>query len=512
MSQIKHPYVLLKGGEVLSKEHGEWIVTKQDVLIHHQYITRVESIIDSEEMDLLGKTRVIDCKGMVVFPGFHNCHSHLLEYWQRSVRDNLPLETWVPFKSALDVAVNLTPDEIESIERLAALELLRNGVTTVLDHMFQRPNLSDASIISAYKGLKTSGIRGLLAPGIVDLSMQETYSLTKSQIPTEHQDIFGKLPVLTGDEQLQLIENAMSMAKKDGSSRMQVIVGPGAPTFCRQETFEKSVDLAHRHQTILHTHLLETRRQRIQSQTNFEGGVIAYLDRIGALDEKFIAAHVIWIETNEMELLAERGVHVVHNPCSNLRTGSGLSPVPQLRDKGLNIGFGTDGGDSSDAYAITDQMKTGALIHRLSTPNPDYWISGEQSFDMAVTNGAKMLTKGETGNVKVGKLADLVVMKRDSRFQQPGMLARQLVHVGLGELTYVFVDGNLVLDHGQPTQFDEGHDVEVLIKVIERGMKVYDNSVIQAEKIKPYLRGLYDEAINKIDDYYTPPKQYPKTR
>ncbi|MCC3359164.1 amidohydrolase family protein [Bacillus sp. REN16] len=511
MVKNKEHYLLLKDGEILKKNNNEWHVVKEDVLIRNNRILQVKSKIDPNEDLLHGKVEIINCQGMVIFPGLHNCHSHLLEYWQRSVRDNLPLEPWVPFKSALDVAVNLTPKEVESIERLSALELLRNGVTTVLDHMFLRPALTGESIESAYNGLKTSGIRGILAPSIVDVSMQENYSLKSYQIPLEHREIFEKPPALTGNEQLQIVEESILMARKDGIERMQVIVGPGAPTFCKKDTFEKSVELAHRYQTLLHTHLLETRRQRIQSQTNFEGGIIAYLDRIGALHNNFIAAHVIWIESQEMRQLAERGVHIVHNPCSNSRTGSGLSPVLHLRDEGLNIGFGTDGGDSSDAYSISDQMKLAALIHRLSTPNPDYWISGEESFDMAVTNGARMLTNHETGNIEVGKLADLVVMRRDSRFQKPGMLARQLVHVGLGEITYVFVDGELVLDHGKPTQFDEGRDVEVLYNVIERGMKVYDDSMIQAEKLKPYLRSLYDEGVERINQFYTPPSQYPNT-
>ncbi|MGG1660056.1 amidohydrolase family protein [Brevibacillus sp. NRS-1366] len=483
--------LLLRGGEVVRWIDNGWNIEKVDILIMDE---KIVSIHEHASVHTEAE-QTIDCTGMIVYPGLHNSHSHLLELWQRSLHEQLPLETWVPYKAYLDMMTNLQPHEVESVTRLACLELLRNGVTSVVEHMYLRPKLSTQAIQASMKALLTSGIRGWLAPAMVDLSTAEINGLNTIDLPREICDELSKKPVLPASEQLKLVEDAIKQAKTINNPMLNIIEGPGGPNFCSTSLFEGAIDLARRYDLMLHTHILETRCQRMVIKERFGRGTVQYLKELGALSPKFFAAHVIWIDQTEIEMLAESGVTVVHNPASNLRLGSGLCPVPEMRKAGVNVVLGSDGGDTSDSYAIMDQARFAAMIHRTSHDDPATWIAGEDAFTMATLNGAALLTGGKTGNLVAGNLADIVIMEKDHRFLTPGPIARKLVHAGNGTIRYVIVNGKMVIKDGRSTLFNEQNDVEVLQNLLERGMQLFPQSIAAGNKVYPVLNQLYNRSI-----------------
>jgi 5-methylthioadenosine/S-adenosylhomocysteine deaminase len=241
--------------------------------------------------------------------------------------------------------------------------------------------------------------------------------------------------------------------------------------------------------------------QRIKYPKQLGCGSVEYLKDLGALNSRLFAAHAIWMAQHEIELIAKSGASIVHNPYSNLRLGSGYCPLPELRRAGVNIALGSDGGDSGDSYSIMDQARLASMLHRVSHQNPSQWISGEDAFSMATLGGANILTGGSTGNIAVGKLADIVIMKKDHRFFSLAPVARTLVHAGSGDIRHVIVNGNVVLENGNSVFYDEAADLEILESVTKRGATKLNQTVAIADRYRSLLHNKYVQSTIKIGSF-----------
>ena len=158
----------------------------------------------------------------------------------------------------------------------------------------------------------------------------------------------------------------------------------------------------------------------------------------------------------DIELVAERGCAVVHNPAANMRLGSGTAPVPELLEAGVPVALGADGSASSDEQSVWTQLKLAALVHNDS--RRDRWVSGEQALTMATTGGAAALgLAGDLGTLEVGSLADIVLVDR----RGAGLAGAQHLEAALAlsasgrDVVHVLVDGRPVVEHGRCVAVDE---------------------------------------------------------
>ena len=208
----------------------------------------------------------------------------------------------------------------------------------------------------------------------------------------------------------------------------------------------------------MHIHVLETRVQRVTGTRLYGKSLIKLMADLDALHEKTSIAHAIWIDEEDIELIAGRGASVAHNPVCNLRIGSGVAPLRGLLRAGVNVALGTDGISSNDSCRLFDVMKAAGIIHTISTDDYDEWPTAYEILWAATRGGARAVgLDDQIGSIEPGKKADLVALDLcTSAFVPLNDVANQLVYAENGSsVRLVMVDGEVVVEDGRCTKIDE---------------------------------------------------------
>ena len=242
----------------------------------------------------------------------------------------------------------------------------------------------------------------------------------------------------------------------------------------------------------MHIHLAETKAQAVQGRSIYGYSLLQHLASLGVIGSNLSCAHSIWIEDGDVELFAKRGATPVHNPASNLRIGSGLAKVKEFLAAGVPVGLGTDGAASNDGQNIFDAMRLAALIHNQAGSDFNQWVTPQQALAMATRNGARAFGL-DAGVLAAGKLADIVLLRRDSAAYRPlNDVVNQIVFCENGSnVDTVIVNGELVVEGGRLTKVDE---MDVL-KLAEDARARLDPSIQRelaaAKTIEPALAEMY---------------------
>jgi 5-methylthioadenosine/S-adenosylhomocysteine deaminase len=394
----------------------------------------------------------IDGHGLLALPGMVNAHTHSAENCLRGSGACLPLEVWLT--RMFGTAGPYTPEDHYVTALAGATEMLRSGTTAVLDHLWMTPPTVEAAeaVLRAYRDV---GIRAAVAPLVADMDATGAFAGARGfdLSGALFTDLAGAQP--PGEIQAQLEE---LIARWHGSEcgRLLVFAGPAGPQWCSDELLERLGDTARRHETGLTLHMLESRLQRHVAEHRHCTGPVQVLDRLGILDERCSLAHGVWLDGGDIELIAERGAVVVHNPSANLRLGSGRADVPAMLAAGARLALGADGSSSSDDQVIWTQLKLASLVH--NDFEEDRWVSPRQALAMATEGGAAALGLGDRlGVLRAGALADIVLLDRHGA----GMAGAQDLEgaLALSErgngVVHVVVDGRLVVADGRCTRVDE---------------------------------------------------------
>jgi 5-methylthioadenosine/S-adenosylhomocysteine deaminase len=361
----------------------------------------------------------IDCRGKVMIPGIVNTHTHLAMTLLRGYADDLELKEWLEEK-IWPLEKRLTADMVYSGALLGCLEMIRTGTTCFVDMYFFMERVADA--------VKESGLRGLLSHGIIDPPNKADKERDRKRTLALSQYI-----------------------KRLGEPRVRFIVGPHSPYTCDQDTLLWCKEIAEKEDTIVGIHVAETRGEQARSEENKKARVVDYLDRIGFLSDRVLAAHAVWLTKSEVKLLGKRGARVAHCPVSNMKLASGgVAPVPEMWEASVPVGLGTDGPASNNSLDMFETMKMCALIHKAYRWDPTI-APAQRVLDMATIDGAKCIGMEKTiGSLEPGKMADIVLVD----LQDPNMIP---VHNGatiVSDLVYsangnnvdtTIVNGNVLM-------------------------------------------------------------------
>ncbi|WP_197383627.1 amidohydrolase family protein [Mycolicibacterium mengxianglii] len=348
-----------------------------------------------------GAARVLEARGRLVIPGFVNAHSHSYGELARHEGAGLPLEPWM--NHALAATVNRSPEEIYVSSAIHAIEALRTGTTTIVDHIGGRVD----TLSSAAHAYKDIGIRSRIAPMIADLRLPETVGIDDAAWPLDAGAGDPAFDVMSAPDLLAATLELRD-AVADGID-CDVILGPSAPQRVSEAMFEAIAELHSATQMPVHIHLLETRLQAALSAPGGQGWV-RFLDRLNILNASLSVAHGIWLDRDEIELLAERSVTIVHNPQSNLQIGSGVGDLTCWRRAGVNIALGTDSVNCGGSMDMISSMRLAALLHRPGNLDNDTWETPRSVLALATAGGARALGI-PSGEIKVGALADLALFE-----------------------------------------------------------------------------------------------------
>jgi len=362
-----------------------WLLTQNA----HRDILRDRSIlIDDGRVvevgtDLKTAEVVIDGAGKIVLPGLINTHTHLSMVLLRGYADDMRLQDWLQ-KRVWPVEARLTPEACYQGALLGCAEMIMSGTTTFMDMYF---NMEDVA-----RAVTESGLRATLSYGLFDLfdSAKAKAEQAKSR------KFFEYLRAL-------------------GNSRIQFALGPHAPYTCSAETLLWAKEFAEKNGVIDHIHVAETRKEQAEFQKNQGLRVVEYLDKIGALSKRMVAAHCVWLTKSEVTILAKAGVSVAHCPVSNMKLASGgVAPLPEMFEAGIVVGLGTDGAASNNSLDMFETMKICALLQKAHRWDATV-LDAQKTLDLATIEGARALgLQADIGSIEVGKKADIIMLDMHS--------------------------------------------------------------------------------------------------
>lgn len=386
-----------------------------DIYTLHNVLIPTETGYDTLDMHISGKKiaalgndlpligQVVEGHNKLLLPGLVNAHTHSSELWQRGLISPLPLELWLAELYDFD---ELEPRHIYLSALGTAVETLLSGGTTVVDHLVPIPGREMESIEAAVRAYRDIGIRAFVGPLLQD----EVLAAGVPSGDLQHQ-YRNKLPSypLSTDEVLDLVESAIKHyhAPTDG---IEIMVAPTGAQLCSDAFLRGCVEVSDRHSVCRHTHLLESKAQYLLAQEKYGESMVAYLHQLGFLGDRASFAHCIWLDDNDIALMAQTGSTVVHNALSNLRLGSGIAPLIRYRQAGVNVTFGCDGAASNDGQDVLEAIKIGTLLHNTTDFEYRHWITPREAVQMAAWGGAKGVGQGDRrGTLEVGQDADLVL-------------------------------------------------------------------------------------------------------
>nr|WP_181448053.1 amidohydrolase [Dissulfurirhabdus thermomarina] len=369
--------------------------------------------------------RLLDRKsGGLVFPGLVNAHTHAPMTLFRGLADDLPLKAWLE-DHIFPAEARLTRELVALGTELACAEMIRCGTTGFVDmYLFEE---------EVARVVDRVGMRAWLGEGVFDF-------------PT---------PAFPSGR-AALAETERLAAAWGGHPRITITVDPHTPYTCAPELMEAARDLAGRLDLAMVTHLAETRWE-VEEITRRHGKTpAAYLDALGLLGERLLAAHCVALTPEDIRLLAERDVRVAHCPESNLKLASGIAPVPELLAAGVIVTLGTDGAASNNDLDLLSEMDTAAKLPKGLHRDPTL-VSATEALAMATTQAARALHRPDLGRLAPGAAADLVVVDLDQAHLRPCYHpASQLVYAARsGDVRDVVVAGRLLMEDRHLVTIDE---------------------------------------------------------
>jgi len=370
--------------------------------------------------------RTVDARRDLLMPGLVNGHTHVPMTLFRGLADDLPLDAWLQQHIWPAEREFLSPESIRWGTRLGAAEMVRGGVTTFCDMYFYAEEIAAAA--------REVGLRGVVSQGILDF------------------------PTPQGLDPEQNVAYAVRLVERwRGDPLIVPAFGPHAPTTVSPPLLQRLHALAERYDVPLVIHLAETRAEGEAIQQKYGTTPVRHLANLGLLDRRLIAAHCVWVDDEEIGLLARHQVGVVHNPRSNLKLADGVAPVPAMLAAGVRLGLGTDGAASNNQIDLFAEIDAATLIHKAVHLDP-LAVPAAKALEMATIGGARALGLDHLiGSLEVGKRADVVVIALDEDHLVP--LYNPISHLGYAvrsaDVRTVIVDGRVVLEDRALLTLDE---------------------------------------------------------
>lgn len=361
--------ILIKNTLILDSRKSE----KSSILIENDKISEISPDLVSQDAH-----KVIDGEGKLLIPGLVNTHTHLSMTLLRGLADDLPLDNWLN-EHIWPMEAHLDGNYCYAGALLACVEMIKSGTTTFNDMYFFMDDVARA--------VDETGLRGVLSHGMIDLGDEEK---RKAEFKETH----------------RIIEKCHETAE----GRITVAFGPHSPYTCSRELLEGVRNEADKYGNRIHIHVAETENEVQQVLEAHGKRPFEYLDEIGLLGEDVLAAHAVHLSPEEINMVKDRGVKLSHNPASNMKLASGVSPVEEMLKKGICVSLGTDGAASNNNLDLLEEMKLAALLQKIHNMDPTY-LNAEKTFEMATINGAEALGMSDKiGTIDVGKKADLVLL------------------------------------------------------------------------------------------------------
>jgi len=366
--------IVIKNGTILTMDPANSVIINGIVGINGESI----SFIGKDNGDTIDAKKVINAQHGIILPGLINGHTHAAMTLFRGLADDLPLMEWLnnyifPAEGRID------SDFVFTGTLLACAEMILSGTTTFCDmYLFEE----DAAC-----ACKEAGMRSLMGEVLYDFNSPNYGAIENGLIYSE-----------------SLIE------KWRDDPLISIAVEPHSLFTCSPNLLLAANELSLKHGVPLIIHLAETEDETKHVQKIYGERPVQHLNSLGILGPNLIACHCVHINTEEIKILNEKGVKIIHNPESNMKLASGIAPVHKMISSGITVGIGTDGCASNNDLDLFSEMDTAAKLHKIREMDTTV-MDARTVLKMATIDGAKALgIEKITGSIEIGKKADIIVV------------------------------------------------------------------------------------------------------
>ncbi|HPW99870.1 MAG TPA: amidohydrolase [Sedimentibacter sp.] len=364
--------------------------------------------------------RIIDGNNKLALPGFINAHTHVGMVPFRNYANDLPLDKWL-FEKLFPMEDKLTADDIFWASQMGIAEMVRTGTTCFADMYMFEDTLAQVAV--------STGIRADLARGLQ--CFDDDFDIKTDRRVLEAVDLFNRY------------HNA-------ANGRIKVRFGPHAVYTCTPRYLADTAELAGEMGIGIHIHLSETANENKNCISAYGKSPARHLADLGVFNLPTIAAHGVHLSDEDMSILKQHKVSIIHNPASNLKLGSGVMRVAKAVEKGINVGIGTDGPSSNNALDMMREIYLAAVLSK-GVFEDSVGIKAYEALKMATVNGAKALGLDDVGKLKQGMKADITLIDLDQPHYYPlNDPVSAIVYCGKGsDVHTVIVDGNILYENGE---------------------------------------------------------------
>ena len=426
---MKPTDLILSGATVVTANETWDVFDTGTVVIRGDNIVEVGS--SNEINNQYENALTIDCSGKTIIPGLINAHTHAAMTLLRGLADDRRLDVWL-LGYMMPVEKEFVTSEFCRIgTQLACAEMIRSGVTCFADMYYFEHDVAQA---------------------VADVGMRALCSQSVLKFPTPD---------------APSLEDGLLRARKfiehwHGHSLILPSVGPHAPYTSTREMLKACTSLALEYDVPIHIHIAETAKEVEENRSERSMPVVPWVKKQGLFDAKVLAAHCVHLDSGEISTLQHYRAGVAHCPTSNLKLASGIAPITEMLDIGLNVGIGTDGPASNNDLDMFEETRLAALLAKGATSDPTV-VPARQAFAMATIMGARALHMSDiTGSIEVGKRADLVVLDLDVLHNTPTFqrdqdsIYSQIVYVSKSsDVSDVMVNGEWLMQNRQLLTVDE---------------------------------------------------------
>ncbi|HKX82889.1 MAG TPA: amidohydrolase [Pyrinomonadaceae bacterium] len=433
---------LIVGGTVVTMDKDRRVIEDGGIAIKGDKIVAVGT--RAEIRRKYYAATVTNATGSVIIPGLINTHTHVPMSLFRGIADDLDLQEWLTKYIFPAEAKNVDEAFVRAGTRLGLAEMIRGGTTTYCDMYYFEDAIADET--------KKAGMRGVLGETILDFPAPDNKTWAAGLSYTER-----------------------FIKKWQNDPLIVPAVAPHAPYTVSKEHLLEARDLSNRLKAPLVIHLAEANTETEFIQQKHQGKrPIEFVESIGFLTDRTIAAHVIQANERELDILNRRGVGIGHNPQSNMKLAAGVAPVPSMLRKNMRVGLGTDGAASNNDLSMWEEMDTAAKLHKMSSGDPKT-LSAEQAFAMATIGGANALHMEDMiGSIEVGKRADIAIVDFNSLHQTPfySVYSHLVYATKASDVSTVIINGRTVMQNRRLLTLNES--------AIKRDANAYRRKIINS--------------------------------
>ena len=391
-------------------DKGE-VWTKDDKIV---FVGNTDNISKTAEMTNMVTDRwdrEIDCEGNLLMPGFKDAHTHSGMTIMRSLADDLPLQDWLT-KQVFPIEAKLDEEKIYHLTRLAILEYLTSGITSIMD-MYLTPE-------SIAKACAKMGMR------CVQVGNVNNFSSSVQYMEEMYKELNHTSPLLS------------------------YLIGFHAEYTCSKELLVSISDLAHKYEAPVFTHVSETDKEVEECKGRYQMTPPAFLDSIGMFDYGGGAYHCVHVTENDIDIFRKKNVSVITNPGSNTKLASGIAPISAFLKHGVNVAIGTDGPASNNCLDMFREMFLVTGLAKLREND----ASAVPAFDvlkMATVNGAKAMHLDKCDTLTEGREADIIMIDLHQPNMQPiNNIANNIVYSGSkSNVKMTMIAGNILYESGK---------------------------------------------------------------